>query len=149
MIKAVTATLGAFAIGTAGFLGFGQAGGVEAQPRQQGLVNVNITDTTVQVPIGVAANICDLNVNALAEAIDLGEATCGAENTVTAVDNDGNGGGPANQEGLVNLNITNLTVQIPIGIAANVCDVNANVLARGLDLGESACRIVADTGAEA
>lgn len=38
-----------------------------AQPRQEGLVNVLIEDVVVQVPIGVAANVCDVNVAVLAE----------------------------------------------------------------------------------
>src|SRR5215213_2493550 len=39
--------------------------------------------------------------------------------------------GPASaqtQEGLVNLDVSGNTVQVPIGIAANVCDVNVAVL---------------------
>jgi hypothetical protein len=38
-----------------------------AQPRQQGLVNVDLGNVTLQVPIGVAANVCDVNVAVLAE----------------------------------------------------------------------------------
>jgi hypothetical protein len=33
---------------------------------------------------------------------------------------------------------------LPIGIAANICDVNANVLAAQLDLGPTACDAVAN-----
>lgn len=59
-----------------------------------GLVNVVVTDViddvtvTVQdinvglgAALGLAANICDVNVNVLAEQLRTGEATC--ENTVT------------------------------------------------------------------
>jgi hypothetical protein len=35
--------------------------------QQSGLVNVIIGDVTVQVPVAVAANICDVNVNVIAE----------------------------------------------------------------------------------
>jgi hypothetical protein len=43
-----------------------------AQPQQRGLVNVNITDVltnnevAVQIPIGVAANVCGVQANVLA-----------------------------------------------------------------------------------
>ena len=44
-----------------------------------GLVNVNIEDVTVQVPVGVAANLCDINANVLAAQIaNTGSATCDA-----------------------------------------------------------------------
>ena len=51
-----------------------------------GLVNVvlvdvvDVNDVTVQVPVAVAANICDVNVAALiAEIEDTGSATCTAD----------------------------------------------------------------------
>jgi hypothetical protein len=68
-----------------------------------GLVVVNISDViddiavainveenqipvTVQVPIGVAANVCDVNANVLAQQRKKeGTATCTAENTSTAL----------------------------------------------------------------
>ena len=37
--------------------------------------------------------------------------------------------GAQNQSGLVNVAVVNNTVQIPIGIAANVCGVAVNILA--------------------
>jgi len=44
-----------------------------AQPVfQEGLVNVNVQDVTVQVPAAVAANICDVNVGVIAEIVDTG-----------------------------------------------------------------------------
>ena len=44
-----------------------------------GLVNVVIDDVTIKVPIGIAANICDVNAAVLAAAIvDTGTATCTA-----------------------------------------------------------------------
>lgn len=46
---------------------------------QRGLVNVNIGDVTIQLPIGVAANVCDVNAAVLAAAIvDTGSAECNA-----------------------------------------------------------------------
>ena len=35
--------------------------------QQSGLVNVMIGDVVVQVPVAVAANVCDVNVNVIAE----------------------------------------------------------------------------------
>jgi len=57
-----------------------------AQPQQRGLVNVNITDVltgnevAVQIPIGVAANVCGVQANILArgglqEPVDCTAAT--------------------------------------------------------------------------
>jgi hypothetical protein len=42
-------------------------------------VNVIITDVTAQVPLSVAANVCDLNVGVLAEQLRLGGTTCQAD----------------------------------------------------------------------
>lgn len=61
-----------------------------------------------------------------------------------------------NANNLINVNISNVandiarnlsidvsqvpvTVQVPVGVAANVCDVDANILARGGDDGTSSC----------
>lgn len=40
------------------------ATGAMAQTSQSGLVNVNVEDVVVQVPIAIAANICDVTVAA-------------------------------------------------------------------------------------
>jgi len=40
--------------------------GVPAHAQQTGLVNVRVDDVVVQVPIGVAANVCNIQVAALA-----------------------------------------------------------------------------------
>jgi hypothetical protein len=71
--------------------------------QQSGLVNVNLSDikvqlsdvldvdvsqipVTVQVPVGVAANVCpNANVAALAQAAQSGEAECTAQNTSQAL----------------------------------------------------------------
>ena len=48
--------------------------------QQRGLVNVNIDDITVQLPVGIAANVCDVNAAVLAAAIaDTGSAECTAK----------------------------------------------------------------------
>lgn len=43
-----------------------------------GLVNVVIGDVTVTVPIRVAANLCDININVLATQFKNGNPTCTA-----------------------------------------------------------------------
>jgi hypothetical protein len=99
-----------------------------AQPvTQEGLVNVNLTDVTAQVPVAVAANVCDLNVAVLVSELTDGSAPCTASADPDAVV-ETEDGGPVTQRGLVNVNVTDLVVQVPIGIAANVCDVNVGVL---------------------
>ncbi len=54
---------------------------------QDGLVNVSVDGVLVQLPVAVAANVCDVNVNALAQQLGAGDATC------TAV-SDSDAGGP-------------------------------------------------------
>lgn len=113
---------------------------------QEGLVNVAVTDNTIQVPIAVAANVCDVSVNVLAEQLD-DAANCTALSGAHA-SSAGGGGGNNNQRGLVNLDLSNNVVQIPIGIAANICDVSANVLARQAD-DAAPCTAVAAPSAQA
>jgi spermidine/putrescine-binding protein len=70
-----------------------------ATAQQSGLVNVNVSDVlndldllnntlnnnTVQVPIGVAATVCDVSANVLAAQRKAGGATCTAKNTSKAL----------------------------------------------------------------
>jgi hypothetical protein len=95
---------------------------------QSGLVDLNLQNTTVQVPVAVAANICNVAVNALAQGLANGAAPCDAGPMATATRP---ANGPANnrQNGLVNVNLQNTTVQVPAAVAANICNVNVNVLA--------------------
>jgi len=124
----------------------GTASATLAQPTndQSGLINVNLQEVLVQVPIsvalpiGVAANVCNVSVIEFAET---GPTVCDAENNSIGVSravadavlgtSGGNGGGARNQQsGLVNVNIQELTLQVPVslavpvGIAANVCNVS-------------------------
>ena len=116
-----------------------------AQSQQEGLVNVAVEDVLVQLPISVAANVCDLNVAVLAEIADqAGTCTATADSAASA--------GPASnsnvrQNGLVNVLVDDVVVQAPIAVAANVCDVNVAVLARALD-DASACEAVAGSDAQ-
>lgn len=115
------------------------------------LVNVQVGDITVLVPIAVAANLCDLDVNVLATQADVGDTTCDAdaESIATPGNGGGPGGGGGNQAGnsLVNVQIGDITALIPIAVAANVCDVAVNVLARQLNTGEATCEAVASSEA--
>ena len=55
---------------------------------------VDIGQLNVQVPIGVAANVCDVNAAVLiAQIQDDGTAECTATNTTTATNGPGQGGG--------------------------------------------------------
>jgi hypothetical protein len=113
-----------------------------APTNQLGLVNVDISNLAVQVPVAVAANVCDVNVAVLVQDLTDDAATCQSGSTsvgtVTAPDC-----GPVNQRGLVNLAITDVGVQVPITVAANVCDVNVAVLVS--DLEDDAATCAADT----
>jgi hypothetical protein len=133
----------------AGTLSVGAAAPAAAQTFQQGLVNVNVEDVTVQVPIAVAANICDVTVAVLVSDLRDGSAVCDAfaesDATVTPAPP---GGGPVVQEGLVNVNISGVDIQVPVAIAANLCDVTVAILATDLlEDGEATCDAVAGSGA--
>jgi hypothetical protein len=120
------------------------AGPASAQSKQEGLVNVALEDVIVQLPIAVAANVCDLNVAVLSEiADDAGTCTATADSAASAGPS---GNDNIRQEGLVNVLVSDVVIQAPIALAANICDVNVAVLARVLD-DASACEAVA--GAEA
>jgi hypothetical protein len=106
---------------------------------QEGLVNVNVSGVEVQLPIAIAANVCDVNVNVLARQFRDGGAECTSEAESGAVIPFNSGQGAPSQEGLVNVNVSDVIVQAPIGVAANICDVNANVLAEQLRLGGAEC----------
>jgi hypothetical protein len=106
---------------------------------QSGLVNVAVVNNTVQVPIGIAANVCGVTVNVLASGILTGPTACDAVAGATATAAPNNNGGGANQSGLVNLAVENNTIQVPVGIAANICGVTANVLANLVATGGATC----------
>ena len=145
MLRTTRARLTALA--ATGALTLGVAGSAEAQTTQEGLVNVNVENVTAQVPIGIAANVCDVNANVLAEQLRLGGADCDA--TAESIATNGpNEGGPTRQEGLVNVNAEDIVVQIPVSLAANVCDVNVGVLSRQLRAGGAECDATADAIAD-
>jgi hypothetical protein len=122
------------AVIAAGALCLGAAPSAFAQNQQQeGLVNVAIGNVIVQVPVGVAANICDTTIAILAENADEA-AQCTATAETFASSGRGNGGSPNQQQnGLVNVAIGNVIVQAPIGVALNLCDTTVAVLAENAD----------------
>ena len=110
------------------------------------LVNVQLSDINVLVPIGVAANLCDINANVLASQERNGGAECDATATSTATPGSGGGGGGNNAgSSLVNVQIDDLTVAVPIAVAANICDVNVNVLAQQQRDGGAQCTATSDS----
>jgi hypothetical protein len=121
------------------------ASSASAQTQQRGLVNVAVEDVIVQVPVSVAANVCDVNVAVLATVADQAagcEAT--ADSTATAGPNSNNGS--TRQNGLVNVLLDDVLVQVPVSVAANICDVNVAVLAQIADQA-AACRATAESAA--
>lgn len=111
------------------------------------LVNVQVGDVTIQVPIAVAANLCDINVNILAQQLD-DAAACTADADSIASPGGGTGGGGGNTAGnsLVNVQVGDITLQLPIAVAANVCDVSVNVLAQQDD-DAAPCTATSDSSA--
>src|SRR5262245_7461669 len=74
---------------------FGAAGAhaataVEATPStqppvdQEGLVNLNLTGVTAQLPIALAADLCDVEVAALVSELEDGAAPCDASSNSDA-----------------------------------------------------------------
>ena len=127
---------------TTGALSLG-GGAAQAATQQDGLVNVNVENVTAQVPIGIAANVCDVNANVLAEQLRGAGAQCDADATTIASNGPG-GGGSTQQSGLVNVNAEDIVVQVPVALAANICDVNVGVLSRQLRAGGATCDATAD-----
>jgi hypothetical protein len=139
-------TMAAFVAAVSCLAGASTAG---AQTTQNGLVNLNLENITVQVPIGVAANVCDVNIAVLANLVDTGATQpCTAlANTDASAVTVGAPTGTTTQSGLVNVNLSNVTVQVPIAAAVNICDVNAAVLAALSDVAGSSCDATANSHA--
>ena len=118
-------------------------GAASAQVQQQeGLVNVAVGDVLVQLPIGVAANVCDTTVALLAENADAPAACTATADTFASA---GRGASPnQRQEGLVNVALGDVVVQAPIGVAANICDTTVAVIAQNIDA-PAVCTATADS----
>jgi hypothetical protein len=112
-----------------------------AQPNrtvQEGLVNVAVQDVIVQLPIAIAANVCDVSVAILAQQTVTGPVDCTAVAAPEATFG-GRGNNNARQEGLVNVLVQDLTIQAPIGVAANICGLNVAALAEQVREGNTNC----------
>src|SRR3954462_3851107 len=117
-----------------------------AQP-QSGLVNVAVVNNTVQIPIGVAANVCDVSVNVLAAGTLTSPADCNAVAGAPAYSTGDGGGGGGSQHGLINLEVSNNTIQVPVAVAANLCDIAVNVLAQAVATGPASCNATGNASA--
>jgi hypothetical protein len=116
---------------------------------QTGLINVNASNivanipVSVALPIGLAANLCGINAGVLAAAQQNNSSfTCTATSNPSATSvaqalstgAAGTGNNNGTQTGLVNVNISNILLNVPIsaavpvGVAANACGINAAVL---------------------
>ena len=115
------------------------ATGAVAQTNQTGLVNVNATGNTIQVPIALAANICGVTIAVLATDLADGSAACTALAASGATVTPRESGSNTQQDGLINVNVSDNTVQVPIAAAVNVCDVEVLVLATALLGGATQC----------
>ena len=118
---------------------------------QTGLVNLAIGDVTLQIPIGLAANACDLNVAAiLALIVDDGTAACTAVAESAAISaGDGGDDGAVNQVGLINVATGDIVAQVPVAAALNICDLNIAALAAVIiDTGETSCEAAASSHAK-
>lgn len=108
-----------------------------AAAQQEGLVNINVEDNVIQVPVAVAANVCDVTVAVLVSDLRDGSATCRTAALSMAEVTPAGDGGATRQDGLINVNLENNTVQIPIAVAANICDVDVVVLATEILLSDA------------
>jgi hypothetical protein len=120
-----------------------------ASAQQTGLVNITIEGNTVQVPIAIAANVCDVNVAILVNDLRDDAANCTADGQAVAIApaDEGNGTGGGEQNGLVNVIIAGNTVQVPVAAAVNICDVNVAVLVAELDDRAAVCEADASSRA--
>ena len=116
----------------------GAAAPASAQTQQDGLVNVSLTDTNVQVPIGIAANVCGVSANVLSSATLTSPVDCDAFAGATA-SREGGDGGSTKQSGLVNIALTDTNIQVPVGVAANICGISVNVLSGLIGQGPVEC----------
>lgn len=126
------------------------SGKTAASSTQNGLVNVNLQNLNLQapvsiaVPVDIAANVCNVAVASLgtagkcdaqsnSDALSKAIATSMLQNAANGGNN--SGGGNNTQNGLVNVNLSNLNLQVPVSVAvpvavaANVC--NISVLSAG------------------
>jgi hypothetical protein len=140
--------IGASALGVSALsLGAGLAP-VQAAPVQEGLVNVYVEDTNVQIPIAVAANVCNVSVNVLATFAGPTPTDCEALAQAEAENKQGPRNRPVKQEGLINIALVDTNVQVPVAAAANLCGISVNILAETLGTGGTTCDAMANSSAK-
>lgn len=88
--------------------------------------------------VSAAADICGVAVDVLAQEIVNGPVDC-QSGAISLAEDDGGSNEPVDQDGLINVNITNVDVQVPVTIAANVCGLSIDVLAAALLQGPVDC----------
>lgn len=121
-------------IGLVGLL----VGTASAQAPQERLVGVDIADVTFQVPLGVAAHICDVDGNDLIADLQDGTAQCRTGSITLTGDMEG-GESPRHSD-LISVNVSGVDdAQVPLGMAATVCGVAVNRLATLLQGGPVDC----------
>lgn len=114
---------------------------------QSGLINLALQDTNVQLPIAVAADVCGVAVNVLAQTPVGAPVECSADGVSTATRESG-GPNNARQEGLVNVAVQDTNVQVPVAVAANICGIAVNLLATTPVVGETTCDALAEATAQ-
>lgn len=117
---------------------------------QRGLVNLSLQETVIQVPIGVAANICGVAANVIASQNVTGPVDCKSEGVAfaTAERNDG-GPNNARQRGLVNIALQETTVQVPVSVAANICGISLGLISTETITGPVTCEALSEAVATA
>ena len=109
---------------------------------------MSLSNTTIQVPSPPSRRTYAASRSTCIAQDNVEDAVrCTSISRSRANTGGGGGGGPTTQSGLVNVAVTDLTAQIPIGIAANVCHVQANVIASGNVQDPGLCRAIAPADA--
>jgi hypothetical protein len=142
-----TAMTGAAAVALGLTMAAAPASAAPNDADQDGLVNLALQDTNVQLPIAVAADVCGVAVNVLAQTPVSAPVDCTADGVSTATRESG-GPNTARQEGLVNVAVQDTNVQVPVAVAANVCGLAVNALATTPISGPVTCDALADAVAE-
>lgn len=144
-LRTTTTVAAALALGVG--LAAAPASAAPNRAQQDGLINLSLQDTNVQLPIALAANVCGVAVNVLAQAPVTAPVECTAEGVSSATRESG---GPNNsrQQGLVNVAVQDTNVQVPVAVAANICGISVNLLASLPIVGETTCDALAEATAQ-
>ena len=99
------------ALASACVIALATATGAMAQTSQSGLVNINVEDGTSSRFPSRSQQICDVTVAVLATDLEDGSATCRALALSGATVTPSGPDGPTRQDGLINVNLSDNTVQ--------------------------------------